>query len=153
MNTTNIAVKQWGRMVRLWKLNHLDSPLNELFTYSNYMCDGHYSYFMRFKNTHSFNQHLDVLKEFLPEVHINNLIAAKKVFDSYEDKRVLKEIEETVFEQYDVIYFQDVAFVERIIFDLLYNGEQIVFQKSRLYKLYRVTKGRQYIKKKKKQIN
>ena len=37
--------KRWNKMWRLWKRNKLDSPLNEVVTYDNYMAHGHLYYF------------------------------------------------------------------------------------------------------------
>ena len=41
----NITYKRWIKMWELWKLGLLDSPLEELVTYDNYMSHGHYFYF------------------------------------------------------------------------------------------------------------
>lgn len=149
----NTAVKQWDKMVKAWKHNNLATPLNELFTYCNYMANGHYSYLIQFKDESTYNQHLSVLREFLKDKYIDNLIEAKKIFDSYKDKKELKEIEEEVFKIQDESYFEDVGFVESIIFDRLYNGEQVGFQTTEIYKWFSLKKGRLYVKLHKKKLN
>lgn len=70
---TNIAIKAW-RLWKLWKVGMLKSPLNELLTYCNYMCNGHYSYLKQFKNEYLYNNHLRILKQYLPKHHVDNLI-------------------------------------------------------------------------------
>ena len=65
-------------------------------------------------------------KLYLPKHHIDNLIEAKLIYDSYktkEQKKYLKQNEEEIFQKYDEIYFDDVGFVESIIMDKLYNGD------------------------------
>ena len=46
----NLTYKRWKKMWRLWKYHKLDSPLEELVTYDNYMTHGHLCYFQHLKD-------------------------------------------------------------------------------------------------------
>lgn len=120
---TNSAIKYWDKMWKAWRRNKLGSPLNELATYCNYMANGHYAYFSQFKKEYQFKYNLFVLKDFLPEKHYNNLIDAREIYDTYPNKKELSKIEEMVFAKVDDIYFDNIGFVESIIFEKLNNGE------------------------------
>lgn len=75
----NIIYKKWAKMLKLWKRNKLDSPLNELLTYDNYMAHGHLFYFKKVKLDSLIN-HLNILKEYLSDMSYNNLINAYKIY-------------------------------------------------------------------------
>ena len=135
---TNYSIKKWNLMWKLWKIGLLDSPLNELATYCNYMANGHYNYLRRFKNDHVFKYNLFILKQYIPAKHIDHLLQAKEIYDSYktkEEKKYLKEHEENIFASYDELYFDEVGFVENIILDKLRNGEYTGIPKIFIFNL------------------
>ena len=54
---------RWKKMWRLWKRHKLDSPLEELVTYDNYMAHGHLCYFEHLKDNSLIERHMLVLKD------------------------------------------------------------------------------------------
>jgi len=72
--------KRWNKMWRLWKRNKLDSPLNELVTYDNYMAHGHLYYFQYLRYENEIKRNIWVIKNYLSKEIYDNLLKAYEIY-------------------------------------------------------------------------
>lgn len=72
--------KRWNKMWRLWKRNKLDSPLNELVTYDNYMEHGHLYYFQYLRYGNEIKRNIWVIKNYLSKEIYDNLLKAYEIY-------------------------------------------------------------------------
>ena len=119
--------KKWNKMWRLWKLHRLDSPLEELVTYDNYMAHGHLKFFKTLKTDINILRYMFVLKEFLSTEVYENLQSAYKIYNDnkeiiYSGKLDEFELEE-LFLEVDEKYYEDTYELTKIIMEeLAYNS-------------------------------
>lgn len=111
--------KRWSKMWRLWTRNKLNTPLDELVTYDNYMTHGHLYYFQYLKNDYDIKRNMWIIKKFLSEEMSNNLDKAYKIYqDNLSDINSKKisdfELEE-LFMDVDEAYYNDSYEMTKII--------------------------------------
>lgn len=120
--------KKWNKMWRLWKAHRLDSPLEELVTYDNYMAHGHFKFFEALKNDVNIKRYMFVLKQYLSKEIYDNLELAYKI---YNDNKIMihsKKIDnlelENIFMEVDEKYYEDTYELTKIIMqELAYSSD------------------------------
>jgi len=123
---------RWKKMWRLWKRCKLDSPLEELVTYDNYMAHGHYYFFNALKNEINIKRYMFVLKEFLSKDVYENLENAYKIY--VENLSIIKSGKldevglENLFMEVDEKYYEDTYELTKIIMQELAYSSDIVIQ-------------------------
>ena len=123
---------RWKKMWRLWKRHKLDSPLEELVTYDNYMAHGHYYFFIAIKNEINIKRYMFVLKEFLSKDVYENLENAYKIY--VENLSIIKSGKldevglENLFMEVDEKYYEDTYELTKIIMQELAYSSDIVIQ-------------------------
>jgi len=123
---------RWKKMWRLWKRHKLDSPLEELVTYDNYMAHGHYYFFNALKNEINIKRYMFVLKEFLSKDVYENLENAYKIY--VENLSIIKSGKldevglENLFMEVDEKYYEDTYELTKIIMQELAYSSDIVIQ-------------------------
>ena len=120
---------RWKKMWRLWKHHKLDSPLEELVTYDNYMAHGHLCYFEHLKDNSLIERHMLVLKEYIPESFYNNLNKAYMIYKDIQLKSEYKEFTdfdlEEIFMEVDEWYYEDSYEILKIIMTELQGYHKI----------------------------
>lgn len=120
---------RWKKMWRLWKRHKLDSPLEELVTYDNYMAHGHLCYFEHLKDNSLIERHMLVLKEYIPESFYSNLNKAYMIYKDIQLKREHKEFTdfdlEEIFMEVDEWYYEDSYEILKIIMAELQDYHKI----------------------------
>ena len=115
----NLTYKRWKKMWRLWKYHKLDSPLEELVTYDNYMTHGHLCYFQHLKDDATIKRHMFVLKDFLSREFYENLEKAYKIYVDNKSKISSKKVSEfeleEMFMEVDEWYYDDSYEVLKLI--------------------------------------
>ena len=111
--------KRWNKMWRLWKRNKLDSPLNELVTYDNYMEHGHLYYFQYLRYENEIKRNIWVIKNYLSKARYDNLL---KAFEIYKDNleiinnKKISDFEiEKLFMEVDEKFYEDAYELTKII--------------------------------------
>ena len=131
--------KRWNKMWKLWKCHKLNSPLEELVTYDNYMCEGHYYYFKYLNNDINIRRHMFVLKEFLSKEVYDNLEKAFKLYKENEsilrsNKMSSMEIEE-LFLEVDEFFYDDSYELTKIIMREVSDSPDIEIFNIEKYKI------------------
>ena len=110
---------RWKKMWRLWKRHKLDSPLEELVTYDNYMAHGHLCYFEHLKDNSLIERHMFILKDFLTVDFYKNLEKAYKIYIDNKSEIVSKKYSEfeleDIFMEVDDWYYNDSYEVLKLI--------------------------------------
>ena len=120
--------KKWNKMWGLWKSHRLDSPLEELVTYDNYMAHGHFEFFEALKNDVNIKRYMYVLKQYLSKEVYENLELAYKIYS--DNKKIIhnKKIDnlelENIFMEVDEKYYEDTYELTKIIMqELAYSSD------------------------------
>lgn len=144
----NYTYKRWNKMWRLWKRHRLDSPLEELVTYDNYMTHGHFYYFQYLNRDIEIKRNMWILKEYLPKEMYENLENAYQLYKDNINKinsDKLDELQlEKLFYEVDDKFYEDAYELTKIIMIELsdYTSIKINNFKSKLitYKLMKSSK-------------
>lgn len=111
--------KRWNKMWRLWKRNKLDSPLNELVTYDNYMAHGHLYYFQYLRYENEIKRNIWVIKNYLSKEIYDNLLKAYEIYkDNLEiiNNKKISDFEiEKLFMEVDEKFYEDAYELTKII--------------------------------------
>lgn len=115
----NYTYKRWPKMWRLWKRHRLDSPLEELVTYDNYMTHGHLYYFQYLKKDYDIKRNIWIIKKYLSNEMIQNLDKAYQIYqDNLElinDKKLSDFELENLFMEVDEAFYDDSYEMTKII--------------------------------------
>ncbi len=115
----NYTYIKWNKMWRLWKRHKLETPLEELVTYDNYMAHGHLEYFKYLKNDLEIKRNMWIIKKFLSKEIYANLEKAYKLYNdnlSLINNNQLDEFElEKLFMKVDEKFYEDAYEMTKII--------------------------------------
>ena len=115
----NYTYKRWTKMWRLWTHHRLNSPLEELVTYDNYMTHGHLYYFQYLKNDYDIKRNIWIIKKYLSNEMIQNLNKAYQIYqDNLEliNNKKLSDLElENLFMEVDEAFYDDSYEMTKII--------------------------------------
>ena len=121
----SIIYRKLIKGLKIWETKKLDSPLDELITYDNYMSHGHFYYFNKLNTEDIIIKNIYLLKECLSDELYNNLLSAYDLYKKCMNSNNIQELSnlelEKIFMKVDEKYYENYFNVLIIIIENLEN--------------------------------